>query len=347
MGGAPLAAGADADPVGLAALVARTEELRGLRFVRRPTLELVAAGDERLPALLAANAERRPLPVAGQVPAEAGAGSCFPLFESARVLCLAPAGESELREALARLLDAQVYPRLVALAPGLPGDPGVALRALLAASALAAADAGFPPAPAEPPRGALALETLEIPPGESADHILLFAAALFLAVQPDREKPFRTPPLSTKQLLSPPAYLASERPALLEGAAPALAGCRPAQDESVGAGRLLATLAGGGGSVPGRLLAGWKGDRAVRFACDGAGDPWLYVAEFAEEAQAEAFAKEGGALLPGELSRPLALERIGRRVVFFHGLAPPVARSWAAALEARALRCLEPLACGE
>jgi hypothetical protein len=315
--------------------------------VRRPGLEIAAEGDERLAALRAAAAERRPLRRPG-VSEEADRGErCFPLFDRARVLCLADAGEDALREALARVLDAQAYPRLVAFAPGLSGDPGVALRALLAASAAAAADLGFPPAPAELPAGILGREAIEIPPGESADRILVFAASLFLAAQADREKPFRVPPLSTKQLLSPPAYRAGERPLLLEGPALALRGCKPLGDESLGPGRLLAALAARGGSVPARLLAGWRGDRALRLRCEDGSEPWVYVAELADETAAEVFARRGEALLPEELSRPATAERLGRRVVFCHGLAVPGARDFAASLAARELRCLEPSSCPE
>lgn len=99
--------------------------------------------------------------------------------------------------------------------------------------------------------------------------------------------------------------------------------------------------------MPGLLLRGWRGDRVVRFACEGEAEPWLYAIELADEAAAEGFARECEALLPGELPRPFTLERIGRRVVGSHALAPPLARGWAAALRARELRCLEPLECKE
>jgi len=331
----------------LAAQVDRTEAARGLRFVRRPTLEVLGAGDARLAELRRAAAARRPLPPTGSAPAAPGPERCFAVFERAQVLCLAPFEEDELRLALARLLDAQAYPALVAAAPALPGDPGIALRSLLAASAAASADAGFPPPPAAPVPGVLGQETIEIPPGESPDRILAFAASLFLAVQPDREQPFRAPPLSTKQILGPPAYRAGERPRLLAGPPLALAGCRPTEDQSVGLGRLLAGLAEGGGRVGGRLLAAWKGDRLLRFACDDAREPWLYVVELADEAAADDFAAGAEALLPRALARPATRERVGRRAVFSNGIETEAARRFAAGLEARELRCLEALPCAE
>ena len=54
------------------------------------------------------------------------------------MLCLAPPDLDAARRVLRRLLDAQNYPRLARAAPLLRGDPGVAIRALLAASAAGA-----------------------------------------------------------------------------------------------------------------------------------------------------------------------------------------------------------------
>ncbi len=321
---------------GLAALVERTEVLRGLRFLRTPELARVGPEDPRLAVLREEATRRSPLQGAGRSGAAAPEGGCFPDFGRARAICADPWDVTALRETLARLLDQQHYPDLVERAPELAGDPGVALRSVLAASAVATARGGLGESDAERP-SFLALEAIQVPPGEPPDRPLIVAAAVFLAAQRDREAPFRTPPVSTRQILAGAAV--PKVPALaLQGAPPALPGCRATSDESVGVGRLLAGLARTGGSVSGPLLASWRGDRAVRFTCLAGERPWLYVAELEDASSAQAFARAAAALLPDAFASPLASTSEDRRAVLWHQVPSDRARGWATSLAAAELR---------
>jgi hypothetical protein len=321
------------------ARITATETARGLRFLVRPALERVAAGDERFAALRDAAPSDDPLRADGaRSPAR-----CLPDVERARILCAGEPEPGALRRALARLLDAQHHPALAARAPRLAGDPGVALRALLAASAEATASGGLGEPFAEEPPALLSLETLEVAHSPRTGELLVLAARALLRSVRDREEPFRSPPLSTRQLLSPPDYRAGVRPVRLDGAPPTVAGCEAAGDESLGVGRLLAALGARGGSVPGAALAGWRGDRLVRLACDDGASRWAYVADFDDSVGATAFAAHLDLLLPPDLARPAASLRQARRVVAWHGLGPAQARDWAARLAPVELRSLDDL----
>jgi len=326
------------DRSGVDALIAEVERARGLGFVQHPTLELVSIDDARLPALLASARALEACPratVAPPRPADA-AGRCFADPSLEWIDCAAPPDLGEARRALRRLLDAQNYPRLARTAASLPGDPGVALRALLAASANGAS------APAGANGDALDLfdlPVIDVERAERASEGCVAIAEHFLSTQADREAPFRNPPRSTAELVSPKRWRAGERPVVLVGAPPAIAGCRVAEDASVGVARLLVALLATGGSVPGSTLGGWQGDRGVRFACDAGPERWLYVAELADAERAAAFAGALPRLLPAELARPFAAQAIGRRVVASGGVVDlPRARAWAVALASEPLR---------
>jgi hypothetical protein len=299
----------------------------------------LAAGDPRLPELRTQAGGLKPLLALGVAPAPDAAARCFPDLGHDRVACLEPE-PGALREALARLLDAQHHPRLARLAPELTGDPGVALRALLAARAVAAAAGGLgPPLPREP-AGILSEETLELERGGSPDAFLQVAARIFLRAQHNPERPLREPPLSTRQLLSPRDYAAGVRPVRLAGAAPALPGCEPAADESVGVARLLAAAARAGGALPARPLARWSGDRAVVLACPDGRRPWLYVAALEDAGSVDTFAAHAERLLPAELPRPFESARLGRRFAAWHEVSAGPARAFAESQAAEELRAL-------
>lgn len=55
--------------------------------------------------------------------------TAFPDFDRAEVIASSPPEPAGVRRALGHLLDGQHYPRLVAAAPRLPGDAGIAIRA--------------------------------------------------------------------------------------------------------------------------------------------------------------------------------------------------------------------------
>lgn len=125
---------------------------------------------------------------------------------------------------------------------------------------------------------------------------------------------------------------------LLLGKPPSIEGCSVAGDESVGVARLLVELLAKGGSLPGPLLAGWLGDRGVRFACDDGRERWIYVVEMSDAVRADALAREIQRLLPGELAGPSLAQAVGRRVVVTsQGLASQGAREWARALATQQL----------
>lgn len=323
----------DVDPDGFAALVAAVEAQRGLGFIQRPQLEVLEADDPRLPALRDAARALEPCPAvatataATEAPAE---GGCFADASLAFVLCTAPPEIGSARHVLARLLDAQNYPRLAAAAPERRGDPGIALRAMLAASATARTTAG---ADVE----LFDLDAIEVERRGDAGAGCVDLAAAFLASQSDPEAPFRRPPLSTKMLASPRTYRAGERPHQLLGTPLAIADCDVESDESYGVARILAGLLAHGGAVPGRALAGWQGDRAVHFVCKSGDTPWIYVAELADEAAAGQFATSVPRTLLGMGRGGVESQRLGRRVVVAHGIDAVRARTWAASLASHEL----------
>ncbi len=335
-GGAPreqplaelVAAGGHVDPQVYESLVARIEERRGLRFVRRPLLALVTADDERLAGLRVAGRDTN---------------RCLPDLAGASVVCVATVEADGVALALAQLLDEQHYPELVARAERLAGDPGRALRALLAASAEAAARQGIGPPFEEIPPGLLEQETLEVERTEATETLLPLAATLLLRAQRDREAPFRDPPLSTRQLLSPRDYRAGIRPVLLRGTPPEALDCEPVTDESVGPAALLTAVTRVGGTVPAAPLAAWRGDRAVQLACRDDRKPWIYAAEFDDPAAAASFAASAEAFLPGSLPRPFALLVASRRVLVWHDIGRDRAIDWAAQLRPVELRSLDQL----
>jgi hypothetical protein len=316
---------------GVDELIAAVERERGLRFIQHPTLELLAPDDARLPSLRAAARAREACPRAEAVAMEAG-GRCFPDPSLEWIDCMVPPDLEEARRALRRLLDAQNYPRLARLAPATSGDPGVALRAVLAASANGAPASAAPFDEGDPVE-LFELPVIDVDRRDAASEGCGAIAAHFLSLQRDREAPFRNPPLSTKQLVSPKRYRAGERPVLLIGSPLEVAGCRVESDASVGVARLLVELLAKGGSLPGPLLAGWEGDRGVRYACDDGRAPWVYVAELSDPERAAAFAQAIGGLLPGEYADPSASRAVGRRVVATSaGIGPQRAIAWATAL---------------
>jgi hypothetical protein len=334
-------ASGDPNEAGLGVLIAEVERRRGLRFVRRPALALASESDPRLPPLLA---EARALAPCRTAPAPAGApaGSCFADARGAQIVCATPPDLEEARRALSRLLDAQRYPRLARAAAEARGDPGIAARVLLAASAAGAtarAEGGAEPGASDLlDRDALAVER-EV----DAEASCVSIGAQFLAVQSDPEAAFRNPPLSTKQMVSPKRYRAGERPALLVGAPLLKAGCAVAGDESVGVARLLTGALAKGGSVPGRTLASWDGDRAVRLACDDRSAPWVYVVEVSDAAHAAAFAAAIPHLLPADFAPPFDVRTRGRRVAAFAGVDAARAETWAGALASEPLTRLPGL----
>jgi hypothetical protein len=321
------------------ALVAEIESARGLAFVRRPELVSVSADSPELGVLAAQAREREPFGsnAAPEPPADLPALEVD--LERARVLVSGPPDRFALGLALARILDAQHYPRLAAAAPGVRGDPGIALRSLLRASASATASRSWRPRSESPP----ALGELDLlRPARIEGRIggvrqfaagpAWIVAAVFLATRDDREEALRAPPLSTKQLLSPPAYEASDRPLRLTGPAPQVPGCELRSDESLG---VLALLV---------ALAAWKGDRLLRYECEDGAAPWIYAARLAGADEAPAFAAALDALLPPELARPFGSARSGTRVVAWSGLPGAPIRDFADGLEEIELRDLAQLA---
>lgn len=332
----------------LDALVAAVEEARGLRFIQRPALDLVGADDPRLDALRA-RAETLPLVRPTGSLALPPLERTFAEADRARVVAIGPPNETELRVALAHVLDAQHYPGLVALAPRLAGDVGLAVRALLAASALATAQGGLGPAPNEPPDDALAAATSREPiepvPAAALGPSPVLAAVGFLRALEDREAAFVRPPLSTEQILRPGIWKKSDRPMALEGPAPRPEGCILRRDESLGLFALVRGLLIRGGESPGGALAAWRGDRLVVAECAGVEEaPWIYVVELDTERDADALRGDLLSLLPSELSRDGRTTRVGARVVAWSGWHDALAVSFADALEAREIRRVEEAA---
>jgi len=333
------------------ALVVEIESARGLAFVRRPELVSVPADSPELGALAAQAREREPLGASAAPERSPDLPALEVDLERARVLVSGPPDRFTLGLALARILDAQHYPRLAAAAPAVGGDPGIALRSLLRASASATTSRSWSPRSAAP----LAVGELDLlRPARIEGRIggvrqfapatAWMVAALFLATRDDREEALRAPPLSTKQLLSPRAYEASDRALRLTGPAPQVPGCELQSDESLGVLAILVALSENAGAVPGPALAAWKGDRLLRFACEDGGAPWIYVARLARADEAPAFAAALDALLPPELARPFGSVRSGTRVVAWSGLPGAPIRDFADGLEEVELRDLAQLA---
>ncbi|RIK92670.1 MAG: hypothetical protein DCC71_24370, partial [Proteobacteria bacterium] len=294
--------------------IARTERARGLAFVRAPLVAIVDAGDPALAALRDAAA----------VPLVRSSGMVFtePLANAAvdlardRVVAARPPAETEILVALAHLLDAQRYPHLVQTAARAPGDVGVALRALLAASALSTANGGLGPAPEEPPADPFAAPRIaaETPDaGTLFPEVPVLAAQGFLRALGDREDAFRAPPLSTEQILRVARWRAGDRPVRLAGPPPVVPGCTLARDASFGVWAQVRALLGRGGDAPSRVFAAWRGDRALAWRCAGDATAWIYVLELDDEASARAFAASGDALLPSEWAPAQHAGRRGRR----------------------------------
>jgi hypothetical protein len=323
------------DPAALEGWVRRTEGARGLAFVRRPSLELVEPNDPRLAgsdaaALLFARAE------SDQV-------SAVPDFARDRIVTVRPVDLPQVRLALARLLDAQHYPRLPEAAEVLAGDPGRAVRALLDASAVATVRGGLGPAPDEPRTDPFAdpvLDAGEPQPAPDLRDLLVLSAQSFLRELDDREAAFRSPPLSTEQILRPGRWRAGDRPVWLAGPPPALA-CAPERDESLGLIALLEALARRGGRLPSAALAGWRGDRCVIARCGEGASAWVYVIEHDDEAGAAAFGAEAPTLLAEILEGPVEVRRLDRRVVVWHAVSADAAIAFARGLEAAEVRSLE------
>ena len=332
------------------ALVEETEAARGLHFVRRPELVLLEP-DAPERARLEADAKGLDPSVAGSAPPSKPApGAPAPAYvdvDAARVYAAPPPAPVSIRMALARLIDAQNYPRLVELAPRLRGDAGLAVRSLLAASVSATSSNSWRRTPFEGPE----LDLLGRPRIEGrvngipqfGGQTAWLVAAVFLAQRDDREEPFRKPPLSTKQLLSPHAYTGSDRPVRLVGPPPLVSGCELTSDESLGVFAMLAALSAVGGSAPGPALASWQGDRLLRFRCADGAKPWIYVAELARADEAPGFVAALDALLPSDLVRPLGTTRSGRRAAAWSGLPGAAVRDYAEGLEAAPVRELEQL----
>ena len=350
----------DPDPNGFAALVQSVENARGLRFIRRPELVLVEpsapdlAALERQARVLApipeaepprsslqgARAEGTRIPKGADTPRPAA----YPDFDRVEVLASPPVESAQVRRALGRLLDGQHYPRLVEAAPQLPGDTGVAIRALLAVSANAIGGGSWFPGGLRLPEAEAPLKAGRIEGAFRGQPLLdaaaapLQAAGYLLLALDDPETAFRNPPLSTKQLLSPQAYLASDRPIRLVGSPPVRANCQILQDESVGLLRLLLGLSASGASIRGESLERWKGDRLLRLSCDDGSAPWIYVAEFLREPAPQDFEGQLDALLPKDLVRPLSSLRFGRRVAAWGAIDGEVAAAFARGLASHEVR---------
>jgi hypothetical protein len=346
----------DPDPSGFAALVESVERARRLRFIRRPELVVVDPSAPELAALEQKTRALAPMSDAkkkNSTPAAQAertrraqttrAPRAFPDFDRVEVIASSPPDLVEVRRALGRLLDGQHYPRLVEAASRLPGDGGIAIRALLAASANAMAGGSWFPGGLRLPQADAPLNAARIEgvirgqPVFDTANAPLHAAALLLALD-DPETAFRNPPLSTKQLLSPAAYLASDRPLRLVGSPPVPITCQVLEDESVGVLRLLVGLSASGASVTSESLARWKGDRLLRLSCDDGRAPWIYIAEFSREPAPHDFEAEIDALLPLDLARPLNSVTLGRRIAAWSGMDTEVATTFARGLASHEVR---------
>jgi hypothetical protein len=320
--------------------VCEIETARGLRFLRTPQLESVA-GTEAFEAARSTDAERIAPACPGPAFGMREITDAFADPQADRVVATIDASAIDLRFALAQLLDAQHYPELARRASRARGDQGIAERALLMASACAAAQGGLGPAPSGDGGDPFADPVVEL--DQPSEGGALFSTPLLLATeflrrQTDREAPFRRPPRSTAELLIPGRWERGEGPLALVGAAPAIAGCRVVRDESIGVFSLARAFLSRAGSVPRGAFVGWRGDRYVALDCDEGDDPWVYVALFSRRRDAADFRGAAELLLPLEFPRPLAQHAEGRRVTAWHALDEARARAFGASLEAQTLR---------
>jgi hypothetical protein len=316
--------------------VDEVEAARGLPFVRPPSIVWVNAKESSA-------SSREPVGENTPIECPAPGFTTQPVTNAwtdpaaDQVMAREGARALEVKVALARLLDAQHYPGLVEEAATLPGDAGLTLRALLAASACASAQGGFGPAPPQPSGDPFTEPTVEVKePGAGAPLVRtpMLAAHTFLQQQPDREAVFRRPPRSTAELLMPARWARGEGPWRLVGEAPKQRSCDVARDESLGVFAYAEALVKRGGRVPSAIFTGWEGDRLIRFRCGDGSQPWVYVAQFAREPDADAFAAAAARLLPADLARPLEARSDGRRAVAWHALPAATTLSFAASLDA-------------
>jgi len=328
-----------ADPDMLDVWIQATETARGLAFVRRPTLEIVEPDSPAFEALRAAMPfplERQDGPWSSR-PAEGIAVD----VARAHVVAVRPVDPAQALLALAFLLDAQHYPRLVENAAAASGDVGRTLRAVLIASAISTARGGYQPE-TEPLPDLLEEDHLEPNPEMGPFGALpVLAAHVYLRAQRDPEAAFRAPPLSSEQLLRPAQGRGSDRPTWLAGAIAAPAGCEVASDESLGVWTLLHGLIERGASASARGITAWAGDRLVRWRCEPERAAWLYVAQLDDEAGARAFAAIVPLLLPPELEGDPILQRRGSRVSVSTGLTAAQADAIARSLRAVEVRSAE------
>lgn len=323
-----------------ARLVAETESARGLRFARPPALAQLDEGSATARALAAAAASA-PLEIVAPGEEPRALARAAPDLAHDRVMALRDADPLEIRLCLAHLLEAQHRPALAQLARELRGDAGRALRALLAARALATATGGLAAAPGDTAPDLFAAATLDVSdahPEVLRVGIPTLAALDFLRAQRDPDAPLAHPPLSTEALLRPRRFAAGDEPLALVGDPPALPGCSVARDESLGLFLLLRAFAARGGRIPALALAGWSGDRAIELRCDAGSSAWLYVIELDTEPAAAAFLAAAEALLPADLEGPFVSERRGRRVTLSRAIPARERAAFERSLTARPLR---------
>lgn len=320
------------------------EVARGLAFLRTPALERVDDDDPALRALRE-RPDLVPLHRTTGIAREERVERAIADPARDRVLATRAASDAEIALALAHLIDAQRYPTLVARAARATGDPGEALRALLAASAFLTANGGAGPVPEKPPLDVFAGPFFEISAPVSTRAFLrtpFLAATGLIRATADREGLFRAPPLSTEQVLRPARWAGSDRPLRLAGALPALPGCSVVRDESLGLFPLVRSVVERGGRVAGRALAGWGGDRLVVEDCAGR-SAWLYVIVLDEPGDAADFVEAVDLLLPAELERPFVARQRERRVIAAHGVDADLATAFGVGLTAQPIRNLDDL----
>lgn len=332
--------GASAGSQDTDAWIAEVESGRAQEFVRPPRLEWLPRG---APFQAARSRVSSAIPIECPAPGfeMRRLEGAFADPETDRVVAGEGADPLEVKVALAHLLDAQLHPERVREAAALPGDAGEALRALLAASACAAAQGGFGPAPEQPagePFSGPMQEVLEPGAGAGLVRSATAAASTFLQHQADREAVFRRPPRSTAELLFPGRWERDEGARQLLGQPPSPTDCRAVRDESLGVFSFVRALVERGGRVPTGVFEGWEGDRVVVYACEDGRRPWVYVALFSRDGDAADFSAAAGTLLPAELARPFEVEARGRRAVAWRDLEAADARSFASALRAERSR---------
>jgi hypothetical protein len=243
--------------------------------------------------------------------------------EAGAVVIVGTPDERDVKTALALLLGAQHYPDLYRLAAAATGDPGLTLRALFAAAARGAADGGLGEAQTEPMTEDLEESWIEVERGSkdvSPFRTPLLAATGYLQRQQDRDAAFRKPPLTTLDYLDARRGADAEPVHLLEGPAPAVAGCIVEGDESWGPFRMMRALLENGGRLPSTAIMGWRGDRLVTYACTDARHPWMYVADVSTSDAAEGLRSAGNAPLPGGLPKADHATRTRERVTLSSGV---------------------------